>query len=57
MGKTVIETFYGTFHKYEVIRDSRTFSTSFYVLKDGKPYGSFSSLKAAVEFAKRKTKG
>jgi hypothetical protein len=55
MSKTTIETFYGKFHKFEVVRDSGIFSTRFYILKDGKPYESFSSLKAAVEFAKKKS--
>lgn len=57
MAKTVIETFYGKFHKFDVVRDSGIFSTNFYVLKDGKPYESFSSLSAAVKFAKKKADG
>lgn len=52
--KTVIETIYGKYHKYEIVKDSRLFGVTFYIWRDGKPYrGSFSSLKAAVEAAQK----
>ncbi|GGN60398.1 hypothetical protein GCM10011349_41900 [Novosphingobium indicum] len=54
MGKTVVETIYGKYSKYEIVKDSGTFSTSIYLYKDGKHDGSYSSVAAAVEAAKRK---
>lgn len=54
MSKVVIETFYGKFSKFEVVRDTGTFSTSFYVYKDGKLESSHSSLDQAVESARAK---
>lgn len=51
----VVETVYGKYSKYEIVIDSGTFSTKFYVRKDGKVVtGSFSSLKDAVEWAQKK---
>lgn len=51
--KKVVETVYGKFSKYEIIKDSGMLTTKFYVRKDGKPYrGSFSSLESAVAAAK-----
>jgi hypothetical protein len=51
--EVVVETVYGKYHKYEVIKKSDTFGTKFYVHKDGKPFkGSYSSLSIAVEVAK-----
>jgi len=52
--KTVVETFYGKVSKYEVIKDTGTFSTDFYVHKDGKHDGAYSSLEAAVAAARKK---
>ena len=54
MSKTVVETFYGKFSKFEVVRDSGTFSTSFYVYKDGKHESSHGSLDQAVKSAQEK---
>lgn len=54
MSKTVVETVYGKYSKYEVIKDSKTFSTSIYLYKDGSYVGSYSSVAAAVEAAKKK---
>ena len=56
MSKTVVETIYGKLNKYEVIKDSGTFSTTFYVKSsNGKTSGEFSSLSAAVEWAKKQS--
>ncbi len=52
--KTVVETIYGKYSKFEIVKDSGLISTKFYIRKDGKPHrGSFSSLAAAVEAARR----
>ena len=49
----VVETIYGKYHKFEIVKDSGTFSIKFYLHKDGKPYkGSYSSLARAIEAAK-----
>ncbi len=55
MGYTVVETVFGKYSKFEVVkRTSLMGSPEFYIRKDGKPHrGSFSSLKAAVEAAKK----
>lgn len=53
--KEVIETIYGKYHKFEIVRDSGGVfgSVKFYVRKDGKPYkGSYSSLADAIQAAK-----
>ncbi len=53
MSKKVIETIYGKYSKFEIVKTSGMFSSKFYVYKDGKPYrGEYSSLRAAVEAAK-----
>lgn len=53
----VVETVYGKYSKYEIVKKSGTFSTKFYVRKDGDvASGKFSSLKAAVEWAEKKSK-
>jgi len=53
--RKVVETIYGKYSKYEIVRKSGVFSTKFYVRKDGDVVsGTFSSLKAAVEWAKSK---
>lgn len=57
MSKTVMETFYGSYSKFEVVKDSGTFSTEFKVYKDGKFLSSFSSLARAVEYAKKQAGG
>jgi hypothetical protein len=54
MAHEVIETIYGKLHKFEIIKDSRTFTTKFLIYRDGKYYrGEFSSLKDAVEVARK----
>lgn len=53
--KTVVETIYGKYHKFEIVKDpGGVFSgVKFYLWKDGKPFkGSYSSLAAAVQAAK-----
>lgn len=50
--KKVVETIYGKKSKYEVVRKSSAFSTTFYVKKDDKvASGKFNSLAKAVEWA------
>jgi hypothetical protein len=52
----VVETVYGKYSKYEIVREysNLTLSTKFYIYKDGKKQGgSYSSLSDAVEAAKR----
>lgn len=53
--KTVIETLYGKYSKYEVVKKSSMWgSPKFYIHKDGKPHrGPFSTLAAAVEAAQK----
>lgn len=53
--KTVVETIYGKYHKFEVIKDVGPLGgVKFYICKDGKPFsGSYSSLSSAVEAAKK----
>ena len=53
--KEVVETVYGKYNKYEIMKESGGVfgNPRFYLYKDGKPYrGSFSSLRDAVEAAK-----
>jgi hypothetical protein len=51
--KTVIETIYGKYHKFEIVRDSGPLSTRFYIYEDGKPKGGYySRLDEAVRAAK-----
>jgi hypothetical protein len=53
--KEIVETVYGKYNKYEIMKESGGVFTSpkFYVYKDGKPFkGSFSSLRDAIEVAK-----
>lgn len=55
-GYEVVETFYSKHSKYEVVKKaSGMFSSSeYHINKDGKYHrGSFSSLRAAVEAAKK----
>jgi len=53
----IVETIYGKYSKFEVVKDSAVFSTKFYVRKDGKAHrGSFSSLSAAIEAAREDAK-
>ena len=54
MSRTVVEVIYGKYSKYEIVRDSGTFSTSVYLYKDGKSIGSYSSVEKAVEAARKK---
>lgn len=52
--KELIETIYGKYCKYEIVRESSIFSTKFYIYRDGKYHrGSFSSLADAVEAARK----
>ena len=51
-----IETIYGKYNKYEVIKEPGGFlsDTKFYIYKNGKYYrGSYSSLRDAVAAAKK----
>ncbi|MBP7242144.1 hypothetical protein [Amaricoccus sp.] len=54
MTKTVVETIYGKYSKYEVVKDSGLISTRITLYKDGKVEGSYSSVAEAVEAARRK---
>lgn len=50
----IIETIYGKYHKFEVVKDPGGVfgSIKYYVRKDGKPFkGSYSSLADAVQAA------
>ena len=50
----VIETVYGKYSKYEIIKEAGVWSTKFYLYKDGKYHrGSYSSLRDAVEAAQK----
>jgi len=52
---TVVETIYGKYHKFEIVKDSGGVfgSVKFYIRKDGKSFkGSYSRLADAVEAAK-----
>jgi hypothetical protein len=54
--KQVIETIYGKFHKYEIVKSPGGILTSpsFSIYRDGKYYkGSYASLADAVAAAKR----
>ena len=55
MSDSVVETIYGKHTKYEVIRKSSTVFATKYVVKSssGKYSGEFSTLVAAVEWARR----
>jgi hypothetical protein len=51
--KPVVETIYGKYHKYEIVKDEGVFTTHFYIRRDGKAFrGPYSSLSSAVEAAK-----
>jgi hypothetical protein len=55
-GKDVVETIYGKYNKFEIVREKGGVftSTKFYIYKGGKYHrGSFSSLRDAVEAAKQ----
>jgi len=54
MAKTLVETVYGKYAKYEIIRNSRPFSTKIELHKDGKYLASYSSVEKAVAAAKKK---
>lgn len=56
MSKTIVETFYGSYSRFDVIKDTRTFTTSFYVYKDGKHESSHATLAKAVEAAREKSR-
>jgi hypothetical protein len=52
---SVVETIYGKYHKFEIVKDSGGVfgSIKFYIHRDGKRYsGSYSSLSSAVAAAK-----
>lgn len=53
MSKTIVETFYGKFSRFDVEKNMTTWSTTFRVLKDGAYLRAFDSLARAVEFAKK----
>ncbi|MEW8003635.1 MAG: hypothetical protein AB2827_12690 [Candidatus Thiodiazotropha sp.] len=56
--KELIETIYGKYNKFEIMKQSGgTFgSPKFYIFKDGKSYrGPYSNLQDAVEQAKQET--
>lgn len=51
----VVETIYGKYHKFEIIKDPGGVfgSVKFYIRRDGKPFkGSYASLASAVQAAK-----
>lgn len=51
----VVETIYGKYSKFEIVKKSKMFGAEFYVKKDGEVVtGKFSSLKKAVEWAENK---
>ena len=53
--KQTIETIYGKYNKFEIVKDSGGVfgSPKFYIRKDGEAYkGGYTSLAAAVEAAK-----
>lgn len=55
MSKEVVETIYGKYHKFEIVKDPGGVlsSAQFYIRKYGKPWrGSYSSLASAVQAAK-----
>lgn len=55
--KKVVETVYGKYSKYEIVKKTSVLSTKFYVRKDGDvATGKFSSLKAAVEWAEENSR-
>lgn len=54
MSKTVVETVYGKYSKYEIVKVSSTFSTEIQLFKDGKFISSYRSVEDAVEAARRK---
>ena len=55
MSKEVMETVFGKYSKFEIVKKSGIIgSTKFYVHKDGSPFkGPYSSLADAVEAAKK----
>ncbi len=55
MAKEHVETIYGKYNKFEILKDGGGAfgSIKFYLYKDGKPYkGPYSSLNNAVDAAK-----
>lgn len=55
MSKTVMETIYGKYHKYEIVRSDGGFlsSPTFYIYRDGEHWkGSYDSLAKAVQAAR-----
>ena len=54
--KQVVETIYGKYNKYEIVKDAGGVFTGpkFYIRKNGKAFrGPYSSLPAAVEAARK----
>lgn len=48
----IVETIYGRHNKFEIVRSSGIFTTSYHIYRDGRHWkGSYSTLKAAVEAA------
>ena len=57
MSSTVIEVIYGKHSRYEVIKSSGLFGTSYLVRRsDGKTSGTFSRLDWAVRWAQEKAR-
>lgn len=53
--KKLMETVYGKYHKYEIVKHSSLFSVRIYIRKDGKATGeSYGSLRDAVAAAQKK---
>lgn len=49
----IVETLYGKYSKFEIVKITSFLETKFYLRKNGKPYkGSFSSLSGAVNAAR-----
>ncbi len=53
----VVVTLFGKNSKYEVVKKTvgLFYNPTFSILKDGKPHGSFNSLRAAVDVAEKES--
>ncbi|MCL1920865.1 MAG: hypothetical protein FWG50_07275 [Kiritimatiellaeota bacterium] len=52
--KKLMETVYGKYHKYEIYKVWKTFTTTFYIYKDGKYWKSTTDgLARAVEITRK----
>ena len=54
MSETIVETIYGKYSKYEVVKKSSTWSMDIVLRKDGKYLGTYSSVQAAIDAANKK---